>query len=117
MSSYFCIVCFYDSTMDGKFGVDYIFRDMKIALQTLKIYNDIIGADPANRKCWPIIYAAKLPNVVDDEYYVYLDPSKKRMHISAYPIENSPFNGRRIVFPHVDNSTPSVDDVKLMCGF
>ena len=115
MSSYFCIVCFYDSTLDGKFGVDYMFRDMKMAIQTLKMYNDINEKND-NQKCWPVIYASKLPYVEDEEYYVYLDPSKKRMHISAYPVEDSPFNGRRIALPIVNTSIPEANDVKSMCG-
>lgn len=101
--------------MNGKFGIDFIFRDMKTALGTLKIYNDILGTNP-DRKCWPAIYASKLPSVEDDEYYVYLDPFKKRMHISAYPVDNSPFNGRRIVLPNPNNTVPSIEDVKSMCG-
>lgn len=115
MSSYFCIVCFYNSEMDGKFGVDYIFHDMKTALTSLKMYNETLANLP-NRKCWPAIYATKLPPIGDDEYYVYLDQSKKRLHISAYPVEDSPFNGRRIALPMATGQIPTIEDVKLMVG-
>jgi hypothetical protein len=103
--------------MDGKFGVDYIFRDMKTAIQTLKIYNDQNAQNPEKRRCWPVIYAAKLPMTENDDYYVYLDTSKKRLHISASAVDDSPFNGRRIALPLITNTVPSIDEIKNMLGF
>lgn len=116
MSSCFCIVCFYNEEMDDKFGVDFIFRDMKSAIETMKLYNDLNSKNIENKRCWPAIYAAKLPYIENDEYFVYLDTSKKRLYISATVIEDSPFNGRRIVLPMITNTIPTNDEIKTMLG-
>lgn len=108
-STYFCIVCFYNKEMTGKFSVDFIFRDMKLANQTLKEYIETIelSSSDLERRCWPVLYVATISSIDEDEHYVYLDDVKKRLYISAYELDNSPFNGRRITLPVLSKTIPT----------
>lgn len=102
---YYCIVCFYDSEMTGKFTVDFIFTDLKIASDTLKEYMEVIKTNEIQR-CWPVLYIAKTTIITDETYYVYLDQTKKRLYTSLYEIPNSPFNSRKLLLPAVSSSMP-----------
>ena len=105
--SYFCIVCFYDPDMKGRFTVDYIFSNLSKANQTLKEYIEAIETSDVDRRCWPVLYIAKLTITDEDEYYVYLDQTKKRLYLSAFEIENSPFMGRRLPLPAISDEIPT----------
>lgn len=108
---YFCIVCFYNAELTGKFTVDYIFTNMSKAQATLEDYIIAIEnsekEDPTQaRRCWPELYIAQITPLVDEEYYVYLDQTKKRLYISLYQIENSPFLSRKLLLPDVSDIIP-----------
>lgn len=103
---YFCIICFYDEEMKGRFTVDYIFTDMKKANIALKEYIDAIESDTEPRRCWPVLYVANITILLEDTYYVYLDQVKKRLYISLEELSKSPFIYRKLILPIVTDEMP-----------
>jgi len=79
----YCLVCFYNEDLSGNFTIDYMFKDKKLALDTLIEYNKIISLN-VPRKEWMQIYFYEqlyIPNGDDEDYYVYLSTVDKKIKI------------------------------------
>lgn len=76
----YCIVCFYDKEMMGKFTIDYVFRNSKLAFETLKEYNRLIELDEDNRSSWPQLYITteEFPQYEEDSF-ITLDQHTKKL--------------------------------------
>lgn len=101
---YYCLLCFYDEKCTGTFRIDYIFKDKKLALETLIRYNKFASID---RKTWMQIYFYDnyyIPNGDDRDYHVYLTPDKK---IKIFLEKNNTIgNYRKLPLPPIEKAIP-----------
>lgn len=70
---YYCIVCFYNSNMEGPFTVDYIFKDMKKAFTQLKALSGEVH-----------LFISESPQIAPgdtEDFHVYLDIKSKKLYI------------------------------------
>jgi len=105
---YYCLICFYNEECTGPFRLDYIFRDKKLALETLIKYNKFTSI---NRNTWMQIYFYDnyyIPNGDDTIYHVYLMKDKKiKIFLEKNNIDG---NYRKLPLPPIQTYVPSEDE-------
>lgn len=105
---YYCLICFYNDKCTGPFSIDYIFRDKRLALETLIKYNKFTSV---NRNTWMQIYFYDnyyIPNGDDNNYHVYLMNDKKiKIFLEKNNIDG---NYRKLPLPPIQTSVPDEDE-------
>lgn len=104
----YCVVCYYREDLTGNFTIDFIFKNKKMAVETVIEYNKV-AADIEPRKAWAILYVYEglyiKPGNVDD-YHVYLDSKQHTVYIFVSEQNLPNFQYQKIPLPPISTKIP-----------
>lgn len=107
----FFLVCFYNADLTGKFNVEYVFRDKKMAIDTLIAHNKVFGNHNVRTEWLQIYFCDQfyIPNGDDSDYHVYINPNNKKIkiYLDTQPTEKGE-RYQKLPLPPIETCVPNL---------